>query len=87
MTDGKGVNVILDPVMASNYQYNIDSIAVDGRWVFYGSMGGTLVDQVDFKKFLMKRASLLPTTLKSRSDAYKAQLIKDMAAETIAGFK
>lgn len=86
LTGGRGVDVILDPVMASNYHYNVDCIALDGRWVFYGAMGGSVVEQVDFKKLLMKRASFLPTTLKSRTDEYKAQLIKDMANETLTGF-
>ena len=41
ITDGMGADVILDPVFGSFYQNNIDCLAMDGRWVVYGFMGGS----------------------------------------------
>ena len=39
MCIGKGVNLILDCVGASMFEKNFASIAIDGRWVIYGSLG------------------------------------------------
>lgn len=47
MTGGKGANVIADPVAASNAARNVASLALDGRWVLYGTMGGRIVENFD----------------------------------------
>ena len=39
-TKGKGVNVILDCVGASFWQQNAFVLAMEGRWVLYGLLGG-----------------------------------------------
>ena len=41
-TKGKGVNVILDCVGASFWQQNAFVLAMEGRWVLYGLLGGEL---------------------------------------------
>ena len=64
---GKGVNIILDPVGASYWEKNVNSLTVDGRWVLYGLMGGAKIDGPLFGKFLMKRIQLLASTLRARS--------------------
>jgi len=47
---------------------NLASIAVDGRWVLYGLMGGASVSNDKFLGLLLrKRVQLLPTTLRARS--------------------
>lgn len=56
---------------------------MDSRWVVYGSMGGIKVpapgeEPANMAKLLMQRASMLSTTLRNRSDEYKAQLMHDM---------
>ena len=36
-TDGEGVNVIQDPVLGgSNFNQNLECLAIDSRWVIYG---------------------------------------------------
>ena len=74
-TEGKGANVIADCVGASNANRNVASLALDGRWVFYGTMGGRIVENFDMGALLAKRGNLLSTTLKTRSPAYKAELL------------
>lgn len=54
---------------------------MDSRWVIYGSMGGLKVDSANLVKPLLKRSQILFSTLKSRSDDYKAQLVRDMYEE------
>ena len=71
--------MIQDPVLGgTNFNQNLDSLAMDSRWVIFGSMGGLKVDNANLVKPLLKRSSILFSTLKSRSDDYKAELIKEM---------
>ena len=81
-TNGKGVNVIQDPVLGgTNFNENLDCLAMDSRWVIYGSMGGIKADNANMVKPLLKRASILFSTLKSRSDDYKSDLVRQMYSE------
>ena len=63
---GQGANVILDCVGSSFWEQNIKSIAVDGRWILYGLLGGNNVSGNLLGPVLKKRVSLIGTTLKSR---------------------
>jgi tumor protein p53-inducible protein 3 len=69
------VDLILDPVGASFWKQNADALAMDGRWVLYGSMGGLHTEGTLLASILRKRAALLGTTLRNRSDEYKADLV------------
>ena len=82
-THGKGVNVIQDPVLGgTNFNQNLDSLAMDSRWVIYGSMGGLKpADNASLVKPLLKRSSILFSTLKSRSNDYKTNLVAEMYKE------
>lgn len=64
---GKGANVILDCVGSSFWEKNIKVLAVDGRWVLYGTLGGGNVEGNLLGGLLGKRGSLIATTLKHRS--------------------
>ena len=64
---GKGANVILDCVGSSFWEQNIKSVAVEGRWIVYGLLGGGNVSGNLLGNVLRKRVSLIGTTLKSRS--------------------
>jgi len=76
ITHGAGVDVILDPIGGSNFDKNIASIARDGRWILFGLMGGKLVEKFDLSMVMGKRLRLEGTTLRSRTDEYKAHLIE-----------
>lgn len=86
-TGGKGADVILDPVLASFFKNNMECLAMDSRWVMYGAMGGVRIKEASLKHFKDKRASILTSTLRNRTDEYKTQLIKDMVAYTKTGFE
>ena len=66
---------------------NVSSLAVDGRWVLYGLMGGGEGDGPVLAGLLRKRGSLLATTLRSRSDQYKAELVRRFREECLSGFE
>lgn len=57
------------------------SIAVDGRWVLIGILGGTNVENINLLDFMQKRIQLTGTLLTSRSDEYKAKLSSDFQKE------
>ena len=59
--------MILDCVGSSFWEQNIKSLAVDGRWILYGLLGGGSVNGDLLTGVLKKRASLIGTTLRSRS--------------------
>lgn len=50
-TGGKGVNVILDFVGGSYWQQNLDSLAVDGRLILIGLMGGSKGERVGTRNY------------------------------------
>ncbi len=68
--------MIADPVGASNAARNVASLAIDGIWVLYGSMGGRIVDNFDLGALVAKRGALMTTTLKTRSNGYKKELLE-----------
>ncbi|MBV9062649.1 MAG: NAD(P)H-quinone oxidoreductase [Alphaproteobacteria bacterium] len=72
-TDGRGADVILDMVGGDYIQRNISAAAVWGRIVNIAYQSGPTAT-VNFGPVLMKRLSLLATTLRSRTKAEKAAL-------------
>ncbi|MFD2657604.1 NAD(P)H-quinone oxidoreductase [Gracilibacillus thailandensis] len=86
-TNQKGVDVILDFVGASYWEKNYKSIAVDGRWVLIGVLGGSTVNQVSLMDIMAKRIQLTGTLLTPRSDEYKAELSKDFISKAFTYFE
>ncbi|XP_078696595.1 quinone oxidoreductase PIG3-like [Branchiostoma floridae x Branchiostoma belcheri] len=85
-TNGKGVDVILDCVGASFWQQNARCLAVEGRWVLYGLLGGGSIDGDLLTQVLRKRINLLGTTLRARSKQYKASLVKAFSEQALPHF-
>lgn len=71
------VDVILDFIGASYWQQNIDVLATDGRLVQLGLLGGSSVDNMSLGTILRKRLTIRGSTLRSRSDEYKALLTEE----------
>ncbi|ALC91584.1 NADPH:quinone oxidoreductase [Bacillus sp. FJAT-18017] len=86
ITSGRGVDIILDPVGASYFQKNLSSIALDGRWVVIGGMGGYDVENVPLRSLMRKRASLIGSTLRSRSVADKSRLTRQFKEFALSRF-
>ena len=64
-TDGRGADVILDPIGAKYLARNIDALADGGRLVIIGLQGGTRAE-LDINGLMRKRAGVIGTTLRSR---------------------
>jgi NADPH2:quinone reductase len=74
-TGGKGVDVILDMVGGDYIQRNYEAAAVDGRIVqiaFLGSPKAT----VNFQRLMLKRLHHTGSTLRARSTADKAAIVR-----------
>ncbi|XP_032356761.1 quinone oxidoreductase PIG3 isoform X1 [Etheostoma spectabile] len=85
-TGGKGANIILDCIGGCNWEQNVSSLATDGRWVLYGTMGGRAVEGDLLGKLLSKRGHLLCSLLRSRSLQYKADLVKAFSHRVLPCF-
>ena len=72
-------DVILDPVGARYADLNSRLVALDGRWVNIGLMGGRRAE-IDLALLLGKRVQLIGSTLRTRTDAFKAQLVAQLQA-------
>lgn len=74
LTDGKGVNVIIDFLAAPYFQSNLNSLQRDGRLIMLALMGGIMADQVNLTSILTKRIQIIGSTLRSRNLSYKIAL-------------
>ncbi|XP_025723598.1 quinone oxidoreductase PIG3 isoform X1 [Callorhinus ursinus] len=85
-TKGAGVNLILDCIGGSYWEKNVSCLALDGRWILYGLMGGTDVSGPLFSKLLFKRGSLITTLLRSRDKKYKQRLVEAFTKQILPHF-
>ncbi|SJL07176.1 related to NADPH quinone oxidoreductase homolog PIG3 [Armillaria ostoyae] len=75
ITEGKGVDVVLDFVGQTHWNKNINSLAIDGRMTIFAFLSGFTVPSVDLRPILLKRLRIQGSTLRSRSLEYQADLI------------
>ncbi|XP_019863154.1 PREDICTED: quinone oxidoreductase PIG3-like, partial [Amphimedon queenslandica] len=79
ITEGKGVDVILDFIGGSYWDNNIASLATDGHIVLLGMLGGvTTPSPVNLGLLLKKRLTVKGSTLRSRSLPYKERLVSEV---------
>lgn len=72
-TGGQGVDIILDLVGASYWTDNLASLAVGGRIVLIGLLGG-ITAQTNLGVLLRRRLRVIGTVMRSRSDEEKSAL-------------
>ncbi|KUM31319.1 NAD(P)H-quinone oxidoreductase [Arthrobacter sp. EpRS66] len=82
LTNGQGVDLILDVIGAKYLQPNINALAVNGRLVIIGLQGGTKAE-VNLGVMLGKRARVIATTLRSRPLEQKSEIIKQTIARVM----
>ena len=87
-TEGRGVPLVLDLVGAAYMERNLRCLAVDGRMVIVGLLGGAIA-RVDLSVVLRKRLRILGTTLRGRSAEERIRLCemwgKDILPLVVAG--
>jgi putative PIG3 family NAD(P)H quinone oxidoreductase len=73
LTDGRGVDVILDIVGGEYVARNLAALAMDGRLVQIGLMSGDAAP-VDFRRVLGRRLTITGSTLRPRTVAEKGAI-------------
>ncbi len=79
LTDGRGVDVILDMVAGDYIARDLKCLAVDGRLVIIATQGGM---QANFHAahLMVKRQTITGSTLRPQSDAQKQAITDDIKA-------
>jgi len=80
LTDGKGVNVILDMVGAEYFARNLKSLARDGRLVIIAFLGGFRTE-ADLRPIMVKRLTVTGSTMRPRTTAEKGEIAAALAAK------
>jgi putative PIG3 family NAD(P)H quinone oxidoreductase len=73
-TGGRGVDVVLDSIGAPYLDRNLSALAVGGRLVVIGLMGGAKAE-LNIAGLLARRLSVIGSTLRARSAEEKAELV------------
>ncbi|MBW4793826.1 NAD(P)H-quinone oxidoreductase [Pseudomonas tolaasii] len=73
-TGGQGVDVVLDIMGGSYLNNNLKALAMDGRIVMLGFLGGAKANDVDLLTILGKRAIVTGSLLRARTKAEKAAI-------------
>ena len=77
-TGGQGVNIVLDMVSGDYVPRNLQCLAEDGRHVTIAVLGGAKTE-LFMPLVMMKRLTLTGSTLRPRSDDFKAALADEIA--------
>jgi putative PIG3 family NAD(P)H quinone oxidoreductase len=85
-TGDRGVDVVLDVIGGDYVNRNIDALAVKGRIMQVGVMGGGATS-VDVGKLLPKRATLVGTVLRGRPIEEKIAITRRFADEVLPRFE
>ena len=78
ITGGKGVEIVLDMVAGFYVPRNLKCLAEDGRHVTIAIQGGVKAE-VNFAMLMTRRYTLTGSTLRPRSDEFKALLAQEIA--------
>lgn len=74
VTEGKGVDVVLDMVGAPYFGRNLRSLRMDGRLVLIAFLGGEMAENLDLRPIMLKRLTVTGSTMRPRSTAQKAEI-------------
>jgi NADPH:quinone reductase len=78
LTEGRGVDVILDMVGAPYIARNVRSLALDGRLVLIAFLQGSKVEDFDFVQVMMKRLTITGSTMRPRTTAQKGAIAAEL---------
>ena len=78
ITDGRGVDLVLDMVAGDYVARNLKCLADDGRHVTIAVQGGVRAE-INMAEIMRRRLMLTGSTLRPRSDTFKALLADEIA--------
>lgn len=85
LTDGRGVDVILDLVGGAYLQRNLDALATEGRLVVISVLGGASAE-LSLRQLMTRRLTITASTLRARSVDGKAAVAEGMRTDVMPGF-
>ena len=77
-TGGRGVDAILDIMGAAYFQRNIATLAVDGRLLIIGFLGGARAEQLDLVTVASRRLTITGSTMRARTRDEKAAVAREL---------
>lgn len=81
------VDIVIDFIGAPYWNQNLDLLAMDGRLVNLSLLGGSKISNGSLAPILLKRLSVIGSTLRNRSDDYKMRLTSDFHSYTMDLFE
>ncbi|GBQ41454.1 NAD(P)H-quinone oxidoreductase [Komagataeibacter europaeus] len=78
LTQGQGVDVILDMIGGAYLDGNLRSLATAGRLVIIALQGGAKADGVSLARIMTRRLVVTGSTLRPRSTAYKTAIARQL---------
>jgi putative PIG3 family NAD(P)H quinone oxidoreductase len=85
-TGGHGVDIVLDFVGAPYFEQNLEALAVDGRMVVIGTLGGADVGRLSLRTLMSKRLQITGAGLRSMDTARKVRLTGHFATFALPRF-
>ncbi len=80
VTDGRGVDIVLDTVGGPYFQRNLDVLARGGRLLLVGSMQGPIAERVNLQAIMQRRLVVTGSALRPRSTAEKTAIAEGLFA-------
>jgi NADPH2:quinone reductase len=78
LTEGRGVNVILDMVGGPYIARDLRSLGMDGRLVLIAFLQGSKVPELDFVPVMIRRLTITGSTMRPRSTAQKGAIAAEL---------
>jgi NADPH2:quinone reductase len=78
ITEGRGVDVVLDMVGAPYFPRNLRALALDGRLVQIAFLQGSKLDSFDLMPIMTRRLTVAGSTMRPRTRAQKAQIADEL---------
>lgn len=81
-TDQRGVDIIIDSIGAPVFEDNLRSLAVKGRLVNIGRLGGSIA-QIDLDLLWLRRLKLIGVTFRTRTEAERLAVVQACARDVL----
>lgn len=78
LTEGRGVDVVLDMVGAPYFQRNLRSLALDGRLVQIAFLEGSKLAEFDLMPIMTRRLTVTGSTMRPRTAAQKGAIAREL---------
>lgn len=80
LTNGRGVDIVLDIVGAPYFEQNLSCLAMDGRLVQVSTMQGAVANKLDLFQVMRRRLVITGSTMRPRTTAEKGEIAASLQA-------